>query len=160
MIKKRGLKILIMGLPTSGKTTLARALHRALNETWFCVHYNADEVRASINYRLKFSADDRKHQAFTMGWLADRICEQGGIAICDFVCPTNETRQAFAQGSREHFTIFVDRLSESPYDDTNRVFEPPHFFDYRVHEGTTVDDTVQHIIREMVLRKHLHQSRF
>ena len=42
------MKILIMGLPGSGKTTLATALARELS----CVHFNADEVRKEINIEI------------------------------------------------------------------------------------------------------------
>ncbi len=44
-------KILIMGLPGSGKTALATALAPRLN----AVHFNADEVRQNINKDLGFS---------------------------------------------------------------------------------------------------------
>jgi predicted ATPase len=41
-------KILIMGLPGAGKTTLAHALAPRLN----AVHFNADEIRREINSDL------------------------------------------------------------------------------------------------------------
>ena len=52
-------KILIMGLPGAGKTTLAKALAPRLN----AAHYNADDVRANINKDLGFSEADRIEQA-------------------------------------------------------------------------------------------------
>jgi adenylylsulfate kinase len=48
-------KILVMGLPGAGKTTLATALARRLN----AVHFNADDVRKNINMELGFSETDR-----------------------------------------------------------------------------------------------------
>ena len=51
-------KILVMGLPGAGKTTLATALARRLN----AVHFNADEVRRNINSELGFSEADRIEQ--------------------------------------------------------------------------------------------------
>ena len=51
-------KILIMGLPGSGKTTLAEILVNKLKAAWF----NADAVRQDIYSELGFSSDDRlKH---------------------------------------------------------------------------------------------------
>ncbi len=44
-------KILIMGLPGAGKTTLARELAPLLN----AVLFNADEVRQNINRDLGYS---------------------------------------------------------------------------------------------------------
>jgi adenylylsulfate kinase-like enzyme len=48
-------KILIMGLPGAGKSTLAKALAQRLN----AVHLNADEIRTEINKGLGFSLEDR-----------------------------------------------------------------------------------------------------
>ena len=117
-------KILIMGLPGAGKTTLARALAPRLK----AVLFNADEVRANISRDLGFSMPDRIEQARRMGWLCDRVVEAGGTAIADFVCPTPETRAAFGPA----FTVFVDRLKAGRFADTNRLFVPPANFDVRV----------------------------
>jgi hypothetical protein len=117
-------KILIMGLPGSGKTTLARELAPLLNAALF----NADEVRANINRDLGFSLEDRIEHARRMGWLCDRIVEAGGTAIADFICPTPETREAFGAT----FTVWLDRIKEGRFADTNRMFVPPEAFDLRV----------------------------
>ena len=85
------MKLLIMGLPGAGKTTLAKTLvHRS-----GAVHFNADAVRENINKDLGFTEADRIEQATRMGWLCDRVVESGGIAVADFICPTEETRAAF-----------------------------------------------------------------
>lgn len=110
-------KILIMGLPGSGKTTLARALAPLLG----AVNFNADAVRANINKDLGFSHEHRVEQARRMGWLCDRVVEAGGIAIADFVCPTPATRLAFG----DTLTIFVDRIEQGRFADTNKLFIPP-----------------------------------
>jgi cytidyltransferase-like protein len=122
-------KILVMGLPGSGKTTFTRALAPMLN----AVVFNNDEVRANINRDLGFSMEDRVEQARRMGWLCDRVVESGGIAIADFICPTPATRAAFGDA----FTVFIDRIQASRFDDTNRVFVPPDRCDVRIEpEGT------------------------
>lgn len=110
-------KILIMGLPGAGKTTLARVLAPRLG----AVHFDADQVRANINKDLGFSVEDRIEQARRMSWLCDRVVETGGFAIADFVCPTAQTRDAFGPA----FTVWVDRIAEGRFEDTNRLFEPP-----------------------------------
>jgi cytidyltransferase-like protein len=117
-------KILIMGLPGAGKTTLATALAPLLN----AVVFNADAVRANISRDLGFSHQERVEHARRMGWLCDRVVEAGGTVIADFICPTDETRQAFGQA----FTIWVDRISAGRFDDTNRMFVVPRRFDIRV----------------------------
>lgn len=113
-------KILIMGLPGAGKTTLAKALARRLG----AVHFNADEVRANLNKDLGFSEADRIEQARRMGFLCDTVVTAGGYAIADFVCPTLETRLAFKAGGNA-FVVFVNRIIEGRFEDTNKLFDPP-----------------------------------
>lgn len=117
-------KILIMGLPSSGKTTLAKALAPLIG----AVHFNADEVRAIINPELDFSYVDRKMQAMRMGWLCDQVVKAGHNAIADFICPTEGTRKSFG----EAFVVFMDTDSKSQYADTNALFEPPQNPDHVV----------------------------
>jgi len=117
-------KILIMGLPGAGKTTLARELAPRLRAPLF----NADEVRANISRDLGFSIEDRIEHARRMGWLCDRVVEAGGPAIADFVCPTEATRRAFGVA----FIVWVDRIQAGRFADTNKLFEAPRLFDVRV----------------------------
>jgi cytidyltransferase-like protein len=117
-------KILIMGLPGAGKTTLAAALAPLLN----AVTFNADAVRANLSRDLGFSHEDRVEHARRMGWMCDRVVEAGGTAIADFVCPTEATRAAFGDA----FTIWVDRISAGRFEDTNQMFVAPAQFDLRV----------------------------
>jgi cytidyltransferase-like protein len=122
-------KILIMGLPGAGKTTLATTLAPLLN----AVVFNADAVRANISRDLGFSHSDRIEHARRMGWICDRVVEARGTVIADFICPTDETRAAFGNA----FTIWLDRISVSRFEDTNRMFVAPERFDLRVSaEGT------------------------
>jgi cytidyltransferase-like protein len=122
-------KILIMGLPGAGKTTLANALAPLLN----AVVFNADAVRANISRDLGFSHDDRVEHARRMGWMCDRVVEAGGTVIADFICPTVETRAAFG----EAFVIWIDRIETGRFEDTNHMFVSPARFDLCVTpEGT------------------------
>jgi len=110
-------KILIMGLPGAGKTTLALELAKLLN----AVHFNADEIRKEINKDLKFSPEDRLEQARRMGVLCDISTRNSQYAIADFVCPTEETRKAFG----EAFTVWVNRTPIRDFADTTKMFVPP-----------------------------------
>ena len=114
-----------MGLPGSGKTTLAMALARELQ----CVHFNADEIRKEINKDLGFSEADRVEQARRMGVLCDITGRYGAHVIADFICPTPEAREAFGA----QFIVWVDRIKESRFEDTNKLFVPPEKFDVRIN---------------------------
>jgi len=104
-----------MGLPGSGKTTLAKALARKIGAH----HINADEVRATISKDLGFSHEDRVEHAKRMRKLCDESTNE--YVIADFVCPTEETRRAFGKV----FTVWMDRIREGRFEDTNKLFQPP-----------------------------------
>jgi hypothetical protein len=134
-------KILIMGLPGAGKTALARELVPLLN----AAHLNGDEVRANINRDLGFSVADRIEHARRIGWMCDRIVEGGGIVVADFVCPTPETRAAFGAA----FTIWVDRIKQGRFEDTNKLFVPPEHYDVRVHAVGTEVHWAEQIVHQI-----------
>ena len=136
-------RILIMGLPGSGKTTLAGALKKYLEEhgdityaralqelidpqvevTWF----NADDVRRKYN-DWDFSNDGRIRQSLRMFQFS---MESGGdYVICDFVAPLVEQRNNF----KADWTIWLDTIREGRYADTNALFQEPEQYDFRVTE--------------------------
>src|SRR4051812_20227368 len=118
-------KILVMGLPGAGKTTLSRILAKRISG----VHFENDAVRANVNRDLGFSVADRLEQARRMGWLCDQVVAAGTPAIADFICPTEATREAFGGDA---LVVWVDRIAEGRYADTNRLFEAPSRCDLRV----------------------------
>src|SRR5262245_48278157 len=134
------LKILVMGLPGAGKTTLATTLAPLIN----AVVFNADAVRANLSRDLGFSHADRVEQARRMGWMCDRVVEAGGTVIADFICPTEDTRAAFGDA----FTIWLDRIPAGRFEDTNRMFVSPERFDMHV----TADGTPQYWAEQALAR--------
>lgn len=115
--------IQIIGLPGSGKTTLATALADRIN----AIHLNADYVRATVNSDLGFTPKDRIEHARRMGEMARMLSSQGLIVVVDFVCPTDETRIAFGKPS---ILIWMDTISKGRFEDTNKLWEAPTKFDY------------------------------
>jgi hypothetical protein len=110
-------KILVMGLPAVGKTTLANTLAPLLN----AVVFGADAVGANLSRDLGFSHEDRVEHARRMGWMCDRVVEASGTVIADFICPATQTRAAFG----EAFTIWRDRIDAGRFKDTTQMFGPP-----------------------------------
>jgi len=115
--------ILIMGLPGSGKTTLASYLVPLLDAKWL----NADEVRKEAN-DWDFSAEGRTRQAKRMWSKALEFKKEGFHVVADFVCPTPAARKLFPAD----FIIWVDTIKEGRFDDTNKMFVKPDKYDFHV----------------------------
>jgi adenylylsulfate kinase len=137
-------KILIMGRPGAGKTTLAQVLASRLN----AVHFNADEVRSAVHRDLGFSIEDRIEHAKRMGWLSDQVVKAHGYVIADFICPTVETRAAFELGGAA-YVVWVDRVNEGRFPDTNRMFQPPATFNMRIPADGTPEYWADQIVHDI-----------
>ena len=145
-------KILIMGLPGSGKTYLAKALKTYLeengdiervnpsrllmkeaifiNEDEFKVKvdwFNADDVRQKYN-DWDFSKEGRIRQSIRMARFALECT--GDFVICDFVAPLVEMRNNF----KADWTIWMDTIDHGRFEDTNKMFIEPEQYDFRVTE--------------------------
>jgi hypothetical protein len=144
-------KILIMGLPGSGKTYFAERLKKYLEDNGdmtkidpdrFITHegslehpilkvsvdwFNADEVRKSFN-DWDFSREGRIRQSIRMFEFAAKCT--GEFVICDFVAPLPEMRNNF----KADWTIWMDTIEKGRFEDTNKAFIPPEIYDFRITE--------------------------
>ena len=112
-----------MGLPGAGKTTLANELATLIKTK----RLNADEVRRAAN-DWDFSEKGRKRQAERMYVSAVKLKSEGNNVIADFICPTPEARSLFPAD----YTIWVDTIKKSRFDDTNAMFVKPENYDFHV----------------------------
>ena len=139
------MKILIFGLPGSGKTTLAKPFAELIGG----VHINADEVRGRYD-DWDFSPEGRMRQAARMKHLADGVVMAGKIAVADFVCPTEQARLEF----NPDFTVWMDTIQEGRFEDTNAVFQNPPKCDYHVSEW--FNDTHQVLLQ--VIQRYMEDQ--
>ena len=135
------MRILVCGLPGTGKTTFAKELLTQLDKDacWF----NADDVR-KLHNDWDFSYEGRTRQALRMRKMADE--SQFKYVICDFVAPTEEIRILF----KADYTIWMDTETKSDYEDTDKLFERPIKWDYVVKVkdvNNTVTPCVEQILK-------------
>ena len=116
-------KILIMGLPGSGKTTLASKLVPLINAKWL----NADKVRKTVN-DWDFSYQGIERQAKRMSEFAEKYKKEGQNVVADFFCPTPKTRELF----NADYIVWVDTIEKGRFEDTNKMFVKPTKFDFHV----------------------------
>jgi len=124
-MQKSNKKILIMGLPGSGKTTLASKLVPLLNAKWL----NNDEVRKAAN-DWDFSKEGRIRQSERMGKFAQKYKKEGRYKyiVSDYICPTHKTRKLF----NADYLVWVDTIKKGRFEDTNKMFVKPKKFNFRV----------------------------
>ena len=148
----------IRGMQMEGKQTLLSELHQArldrLKE--ICAQHgiskngSVEVLRARLIADLvldewDFSPEGRIRQSLRMKSLADFEKKHGRIVICDFVCPTRETKQNFDPD----ITIWMNTIESGRYEDTNKMFEEPLEADYRI---TEMNDENHKIISEEILK--------
>jgi len=133
------MKILVMGLPGSGKTYLTERLVPIIKAAW----YNADKVREMAN-DWDFSDEGRNRQSQRMRTFADFEKKHGRFVVCDFVCPTPETRENF----NADIVIWMDTIQEGRFEDTNKLFQNPNKVDFHILEW---NDTNHEVLAKEIL---------
>jgi broad-specificity NMP kinase len=121
-------KILVMGLPGSGKTYFSEKLKNHLDQTKKVKWFNADDVRKQYN-DWDFSSNGRIRQSHRMYELASANDDKDFV-ICDFVAPLTEMRNNF----KADWTIWMDTIDSGRFEDTNKMFVPPEVYDFRITE--------------------------
>ena len=86
-----------------------------------------------------------------MKTFADFEKSHGRFVICDFVCPTEATRENFDAD----LVIWMDTITEGRYEDTNKLFQNPSKVDFHITEWNehNHDDLAKEILKNVWLEK-------
>lgn len=94
LLGQRGVMLWFTGLSGSGKSTVAIALERALQDRGLlCRILDGDNIRSGINANLSFSAEDRRENIRRIAEVGKLFVDTGIITIAAFISPTEEIRQ-------------------------------------------------------------------
>jgi adenylylsulfate kinase len=88
-----GRTVWLTGLPSAGKTTIARAVEkRLLDEGRNVEVLDGDVVRTHLTKGLGFSREDRDENVRRIGFVADLLSRNGVIVLCSVISPYRAVR--------------------------------------------------------------------
>ena len=92
---QQGFTVLLTGLPSAGKTTLAHALQWRFMEMGGrrVTVLDGDPMRKILSSELGFSVADREKHMLRMGYVAREITKHGGVAILALIAPLEKIRR-------------------------------------------------------------------
>ncbi len=162
--------VLLTGLSSAGKSTIATALERELFDRGkVSIRLDGQNVRMGISRDLGFSAQERSENLRRVSEVARLSNNQGIMAIAALVAPNNEVRARAREliGEERYIEVFVDtpievcrqRDTEGMYDAADRgdipqfpgvsaTYERPTDADLRLDSSAqSIDECVSAILR-------------
>lgn len=92
---EQGFTLFFTGLSGAGKSTIANALGdklKAIQDRQITI-LDGDVIRTHLSSELGFSKEHRSINVRRVGFVANEITKNGGIAICALIAPYKEDRQ-------------------------------------------------------------------
>jgi adenylylsulfate kinase len=111
-VRERGATVWLTGLPSSGKSTLARAVAKRLRAAGRSVEVlDGDEIRRFLSRELGFSREDRHTNVTRIGFLAQTLARHGVLVLAPVIAPYAVSRAAVrarhAVGGTEYLEVHV-----------------------------------------------------
>ncbi|MER5512856.1 adenylyl-sulfate kinase [Streptomyces sp. NPDC002766] len=93
--RERGATVWLTGLPSAGKTTLARAVAEQLAATGRRTEVlDGDEIRRFLSQELGFTRADRHTNVTRIGFLAQLLARHGVLVLAPVIAPYAASRAA------------------------------------------------------------------
>ncbi|MDT7040987.1 adenylyl-sulfate kinase [Candidatus Nitronereus thalassa] len=108
-MKNTGFTIWFTGLPSAGKSTLARVLHEILDEAGLPVEIlDGDEVRQRLTKGLGFTKEDRDENIRRIAFVSKLLTRVGAIAIVAAISPYRESRERAKAEIGNFLEVYVE----------------------------------------------------
>jgi adenylyl-sulfate kinase len=108
---RRGFCIWLTGLPSAGKTTIARELVPRLRDRgWNVELLDGDEIRTGLSADLGFDRSSREKHAQRVTFVAKLLARNGAIPIVALISPYRSSRAR----AREQIGAFVEVYVNTP----------------------------------------------
>lgn len=110
LLNQKGVMIWFTGLSGSGKSTVAIALERELQQRGLlCRILDGDNIRTGINNNLGFTAEDRVENIRRIAEVGKLFVDTGIITLAAFISPNNELRKMASHiiGENDFIEVYV-----------------------------------------------------
>jgi adenylyl-sulfate kinase len=105
----KGFTLWFTGLPSSGKSTLARRVEEILLERGMNVEVlDGDEVRENLSKGLGFSKEDRDTNIRRIGFVAKLLARNGAVAITAAISPYRDVRDEMRRAIGRFVEVYVE----------------------------------------------------
>ncbi|MFD5315479.1 adenylyl-sulfate kinase [Streptomyces sp. NPDC127098] len=116
-VSGQGATIWLTGLPSAGKTTIARALGERLTAEGHRVEVlDGDEIREFLSAGLGFSREDRHTNVTRIGFVAELLASHGVKVLVPVIAPYADSREAVRKHHQVSGTGYLEVHVATPVD--------------------------------------------
>ncbi|CAM2991323.1 adenylyl-sulfate kinase [Streptomyces albus] len=113
----RGATVWLTGLPSAGKTTLAKALAERLRGAGRRTEVlDGDEIRTFLTAGLGFSRTDRDTNVQRIGFVAELLASHGVLVLVPVIAPYADSREAVRKRHEAEGTAYLEVHVATPLD--------------------------------------------